>query len=143
MNTFGQLCLLGTLVGSGYAAFACIAGWQRGHRAVGRSGDWAGATGVLALTAAVGVLAWALLVKDFQFSYVSQYSNRLLPWHYSLSALWVGQAGSLLVWAWFMGVMALTYRFWPRRQASPFAQPVFGILMACVGFLTATMVFGV
>ena len=142
MNTLGELSLLGALVASGYAAFACIAGYSYGHRAVSRSGDFSALAGLLALTAATGVLAWALLAKDFRFAYVAQYSNRLLPGHYALSALWVGQAGSLLLWAWFSGALAVAYRFWPRRQSSPLRQPAFGVLMACLCLLVAMMVFG-
>ena len=66
----------------------------------------------------------------------------LLPWHYALSAFWVGQAGSLLFWAWSVGVLAMIYRFWPRRTASPLREPAFAILMAYQCFLVAIMVFG-
>ena len=51
------------------------------------------------------LLAQALIVKDFRFQYVTEYSDALLPWHYSLSAFWVGQGGSLLfgrgLWRWW------------------------------------------
>ena len=57
------------------------------------------------------MLACALVTKDFRFEYVTEYSDPLLPWHYSLSALWVGQAGSLLVWGWFVAVLAVIFRF--------------------------------
>jgi cytochrome c-type biogenesis protein CcmF len=140
--TLGELCLLGALVASGYAAFACIVGEWRGHQAVSRSGACSAVAGVLALSGVTGVLAWALLVKDFRFAYVAEYSSRLLPWHYSLSALWVGQAGSLLLWAWFSGMLAIAYRYWPRREPSRLRQPAFGLLMAYLCFLVTVMVFG-
>jgi len=124
VNTLGELCLLAALVASGYAGFACIAGYWHGHRAVSRSGDFSALAGLLALTAATGVLAWALLAKDFSFAYVAQYSNRRLPWHYALSALWVGQAGSLLLWAWFSGALAVGYRSsGPDASRAPFGSP--------------------
>ena len=142
MNTFGQLWLLGALVGSGYAAFACTAAGQREQSPLRRTGLVAGVFSVVALTVVAGVLVWALLVGDFGFSYVRQYSSRQLPWHYALSALWVGQSGSLLLWAWLLGVLALAYRFWPRRRQSPLRQPAFGLLMGYLCFLVAVMVFG-
>lgn len=142
MNHLGELCLLGALVAFGYAAFASLVGYWRGHRGVSRSGDVSAVAGVAALSGVTGVLAWALLTKDFGLAYVAQYSNRLLPWHYSLSALWVGQAGSLLTWAWFSGVLAIAYRFWPRRPSSPLRQPALGVLMAYLCLLVAIMVFG-
>ena len=96
----------------------------------------------LALTLVSAILAEALLANDFRFAYVAQYSSRLLPWYYALSAFWVGQAGSLLFWAWSVGVLAMIYRFWPRRTASPLREPAFAILMAYQCFLVAVMVFG-
>jgi len=142
MNVLGQLSLFFAFVGSGYAAFACMVGRQPDRRRIGRSGDAAGVVSVLALTTVTVVLARALLVKDFHFAYVAEYSSRRLPWHYSLSALWVGQAGSLLVWAWFLGVLGLVYRFWPHRKRSELREHVFGMMMAYLSFLVAVMVFG-
>ena len=142
MTTLGQFCLLIALVGSGYAAFACLVGWRSGHRAIRVGGLVAAWTAVLALiTATTVVLAWALLTGDFRFEYVVRYSDRSLPWHYCLSALWVGQAGSLLVWAWFLAVLAMIFRFWPSRESSELRAPAFGVLMAYLFFLTAVMVF--
>ena len=68
MTILGQVCLLGAFVGSGYAAFACLVGWQRGHRAMARGGLFSAVASVLALTLAAGLLAWALLARDFRFA---------------------------------------------------------------------------
>ena len=121
MTVLGELCLLAALVTSGYAAFACIAGWRTRHDAVRRSGLWAGAASVLALSATGLVLLWALLTKDFGFDYVAQYCDKLLPWQYALAAFWVGQAGSLLLWAWFVAMLAARVSLLapPASQRSP------------------------
>ncbi|MBI3466582.1 MAG: heme lyase CcmF/NrfE family subunit [Planctomycetes bacterium] len=142
MRIVGQLCLLAAFVGSGYAAFAGVAGWLAGHRLLRRTGLFAAVASVLAVTVTLVVLAWALVTKDFSFKYVTQYSSWLLVWYYSLSALWVGQAGSLLLWAWFLGVVALAYFFWPRAEPSPIRGGTLGVLMAYLCFLFAIMVFG-
>ncbi len=93
MRTLGEACLLAAFVGSGFAAFACLAGANRPDRRVRLAGTWAAGASVLGLTVVAAVLAGALYHRDFSFAYVAQYSSKLLPWHYSLSALWVGQAG--------------------------------------------------
>jgi cytochrome c-type biogenesis protein CcmF len=142
MTFLGQGCLLTAFVASGYAAFACMAGERRRHPLLLRSGLFAAWASVAGLNAVCGILIWAMLVKDFRFAYVAQYSSRLLPWYYSLSAFWVGQSGSLLLWAWFLGLLALTYRFWPRRDASPLRETAFALLMAYFCFLIAVMAFG-
>jgi cytochrome c-type biogenesis protein CcmF len=149
MTTLGQLCLLTAFAGSGYAAFACVVGAWTGRDALRRGGDWLGLASALALTIALLVLTTALYVKDFGFVYVAQYSSRLLPWYYSLSALWVGQAGSLLLWAWMLAMISVVFRL---RSAARRAEErahgydrvsacTFGLLMGYVCFLTATMVF--
>lgn len=142
MTTFGQLCLLAAFVASGYAAVACLVGWWRDRSRLERGGDAAAVAGFVMLTAVATILGGALLAKDFRFAYVAQYCSRSLPWHYALSAFWVGQAGSLLIWAWSVGVLAMVYRFWPRRALSPLSEPAFAILMAYQWFLIAIMVFG-
>ena len=96
---------------------------------------------VVALTVVTLVLARALFLKDFRFAYVAEYSNEQLPWQYSLSALWVGQAGSLLLWTWLLGWWF--WCFFSRRGSSrrAFRCRAHGILMAYVFFLTAMIVF--
>ena len=98
MRVLGEICLLVSLIATGYAAFLSV--W-RGHRAhsgaAQRIATSAALVGLTALTITLVVLAWALVTRDFRFEYVGQYASRLLPWHYCLSALWVGQAGSLLL----------------------------------------------
>ena len=118
MRDLGELSLLGAFVGSGFAAVACLGGPRHGRR-LWVVGIAVAAASVAALTLVIAILAWALVAKDFSFDYVAQYSSTLLPWHYSLSALWVGQAGSLLLWAWFCGVLALWFVWRSRRVHSP------------------------
>lgn len=141
MRILGQLCLLAAFVSTGYAAFACLMGARWKNRAMQRSGLWSAAGGIVALTVVMIVLGWALVAKDFTFHYVAQYSSRLLPWNYSLSALWVGQSGSLLLWTWMLGLLALVFRFLGGKKTNRLREPAFGILMAYCCFLTATMVF--
>ena len=86
------------------------------------------------------MLTWALLSRDFSYEYVANYSSRLLPWQYRIAALWVGQAGSLLLWAWMMGALALALRFLPTAD-SVLCRTAFGLVMGNVCFLVAVMVF--
>ena len=141
MRLVGQICLLGAFVGTGYAAIACILGWRNNQRAIRRSGDIAAVASWVALTVTAASLVYGLIVKDFRFAYVAQYSNRLLPWQYSVSSFWVGQAGSLLLWTWFSATLAMIFRFWPRPDKSAIRLPAFGVLMGFCCFLLAVMVF--
>lgn len=140
MRVFGEVCLLTCLVASGYTAFLSLLDARGGS--VGRS-RLAASTALLAfgsLSITLATLAWALVSRDFSFEYVASYSSRLLPWQYRLSALWVGQAGSLLLWAWMTGAMAISLRFLPTVD-SVLCRTAFGLVMGNVCFLVAVMVF--
>ena len=55
---------------------------------------------VAGLVLAAAALLWYGLLSDhFELTYVWNHSERALPTFYKFSALWGGQAGSLLFWA--------------------------------------------
>ncbi len=141
MTSVGQICLLAAMVCSGYAAFAAVVGTRSENRRLGRSAVVAACIALVSLTALIVVLARALVTKDFRFEYVAEYSDPLLPWHYSLSALWVGQAGSLLVWGWFVAVLAVIFRFTSRSGPRELSEMAFGTQMTYLAFLLVIMVF--
>jgi len=58
-----------------------------------------------AITAAAFALVWAALPMIFSITYITEHSNRALPLGYKFSALWSGQEGSLVLWAWLLGRM--------------------------------------
>lgn len=142
MTVFGQLMLLFVFIAAGYSAFACALGWLCERRLLRRSGQISAIASVAALSALLVILIRAFAQNDFRFSYVAQYSSSTLPWHYAISALWVGQAGSLLLWSWMLGVAALLYRFLPRKRIDPSQDITFAILMTYLAFLVVIMVFG-
>jgi cytochrome c-type biogenesis protein CcmF len=140
MRDVGELCLLLALVCSGYGAFVGIpcriwsASWAQ------RAGILCGIVTVVCLSGAMVILGRALLIRDFQYEYVANYSSKLLSWQYALSALWVGQAGSLLLWAWWLSLVTLLFRLLPTRDAL-LRDSAFGILLANVLFLISILIF--
>ena len=140
MRVLGECCLLVCLVATGYAAFLSLLGGSGRPQGQSRLEAWFGLVGFAALSVTLAVLAWALASSDFSYQYVANYSSRLLAWQYRLSALWVGQAGSLLLWAWTMGALALLLRF--LKTADPLLRrTAFGLVMGNVCFLVGVMVF--
>src|SRR5512147_2577929 len=59
---------------------------------------------VLLSLAMLGLEA-ALLGDRFDLAFVAQISTREQPWMFKV-ALWGGQAGSLLLWTWMLGLMS-------------------------------------
>lgn len=140
MRSVGQFCLLASLVCSGYAAYVQTACRGSSNRLLQRAATTCGLTAFACLSSVVLILAIALLQRDFHFDYVVRYTSQLLSWQYSLAALWVGQAGSLLLWAWFLAGFAVVFRLLPAVNEAV-GDSAFGILMGYLAFLVAILVF--
>lgn len=116
MRNVGEICLLATLVASGVAGFVSFAPPLSAAAKLRSAVTWAVWGCFALLTLVVGILAAALYRCDFSYDYVARNSSELLPWYYSVSSLWVGQAGSLLLWAWFLAAIAAGFRVVQRRR---------------------------
>lgn len=70
------------------------------------------------LTIACGSLIYALVNLDFQLDYVVGVSSQSMPLYLRATALWGGQAGSLLFWGWLMAafIAAVMLRNWQRDR---------------------------
>ncbi|MGE5321336.1 MAG: heme lyase CcmF/NrfE family subunit [Actinomycetota bacterium] len=105
MPLLGDFCLLFALALAAYSFAAGILGFIRkdevGFR-VAETARRAGIASFFVITGAALVLVWAALNNDFSIAYILQHSNRALPVPYKLAALWSGQEGSLLFWAWLL-----------------------------------------
>jgi cytochrome c-type biogenesis protein CcmF len=70
----------------------------------------AGLASFAAVSLAVFALLWAIFTNDFSLAYVMHESNRALPGAYKFAALWSGQEGSLLLWAWLLSGYSFVLR---------------------------------
>jgi len=73
------------------------------------------------------ILLYAIFAHDFQFEYVASYTSLNTSPVYLLSALWAGNSGSLLFWAWLLSIFSLiaTRRnIDTRRDFMPYASVV-------------------
>ena len=123
MATFGSFALLVALALAAYNLFAgvfalrLIATGQPARISPERLADTARRAGIAsfaAVTCAAFALVWAVFTNDFSITYVLEHSNRALPGAYKFAALWSGQEGSLLLWAWLLAgygfVLRLTHK---------------------------------
>ncbi len=119
MPTFGSFALLLALALSGYTLLAGavalrqIAVGARGRLAPERLAETARRSGVgsfIATTAAAFALVWAAFNNDFSVAYILHHTNRALPGPYKFAALWSGQEGSLLLWAWLLAAYGFVLR---------------------------------
>src|ERR1700756_2555322 len=70
----------------------------------------AGIAGFVAISAAAFALIWSVFTNDFSITYIVEHSNRALPGAYKFAALWSGQEGSLLLWAWLLATYGFVLR---------------------------------
>ncbi len=87
-------------------------------------------------------LIYLLTTGHFEVNYVYSVSSLEMPSYLKVTALWGGQAGSLVFWSWLMSAFAtaVTFRKWDRdREFLPWVVVVTGITLAF--FLSLSIFF--
>ena len=130
MAAFGSFALLIALALAAYnllagaLALRLIATGQPARISPERLADTArraGISGFLAISAAAFALIWSVFANDFSITYIMEHSNRALPGAYKFSALWSGQEGSLLLWAWLLGTYGFVLRLTHKTDVKLYA----------------------
>jgi cytochrome c-type biogenesis protein CcmF len=70
----------------------------------------AGIASFIVISCAAFALIWAAFTNDFSVDYILHHTNRDLKPLYKFSALWSGQEGSLLLWAWLLSAYGFVMR---------------------------------
>ncbi len=86
-------------------------------------------------------LFYSLATNDFQIAYVMQHSARSMTLPYRLAALWGGQSGSLLLWAWMLGVFGTIAVAVNRRSNRTLMPWVAAVLLANACFFLVLLNF--
>ncbi|HEU4400728.1 MAG TPA: heme lyase CcmF/NrfE family subunit [Candidatus Polarisedimenticolia bacterium] len=119
MADFGTLCLFIALATSGWAVIASFNGWRARSGELILSAERAVyATWGLVFLVVVS-LEYCLFTDQLDLEYVASYSNRALPMPYKFSALWAGQAGSILFWLFILLTYATIVVLLNRRRNRP------------------------
>ena len=87
-------------------------------------------------------LVYMLATGHFEVEYVFSVSSREMPFYLKVTALWGGQAGSLILWSWFMSAFAtaVTFRKWDRdREFLPWVVAVTAVTLSF--FLSLSIFF--
>jgi len=130
MAAFGSFCLLIALALGAYnllagaLALRWIATGRSARISPERLADTArraGIAGFWAVTGAAFALVWSVFTNDFSITYIVEHSNRALPIPYKFAALWSGQEGSLLLWAWLLGTYGFVLRLLHKADVKLYA----------------------
>jgi len=93
------------------------------------------------LTVSALSIIYLLVTNHYEVEYVAHVTSRSMPMYLKVTALWGGQAGSLIFWSWLMSAFAsaVTLRKWDRdREFLPW---VIVVSLATLAFFLALNIF--
>jgi len=93
------------------------------------------------LTLACGCLTYLLMNGHFEIEYVARVSSITMPWYLKAAALWGGQAGSLLFWAWLMSTYTALAMLRNWRNEHDMQPYVIAATMVTLAFFVGLNVF--
>lgn len=134
MASFGTLTVHLALLASALAAPLFLRAGSQGGRGLAAARALAAAAAAL-LTAALALLGLAAVAHDFRIEYVAAYTDRTTDLEYLATAVWAGQAGSLLVWETLLAWVPVLLGGRLRRSApalEPLALGALALLSCCL-----------
>ncbi|NDI33827.1 heme lyase CcmF/NrfE family subunit [Chengkuizengella sediminis] len=129
MHNIGDLTIYLGLAISIYSFIAFIVGVIKQDQKWVNSGKNGVLTLFLLTSITVILLLYALATSQFQFKYVSMYTSSDLPIVYKLSALWAGNAGSLLLWTFLLTMYTAMVAFSNKMKGNPMVPYVSTIML--------------
>ncbi|MDR5704239.1 MAG: cytochrome c biogenesis protein CcsA, partial [Armatimonadota bacterium] len=141
MNELGNTALLVAFSVSLYGVAAPLVGARTGREELVQSGENAVVANFFLLSLATAALLYALLTRDFRNTYVASYTSRDLSFWYTVSALWAGQAGSLLFWTWLLSAFATISVRINREWLSDLMPYAMAVMMATSAFFLFLLSF--
>ena len=124
-----------------YGAIAAVYGERRGRPQYIESARHAMLLTFPLVTVSALAIIWLLVGGDYHIRYVASVTNNSMPTYLKITALWGGQAGSLVFWSWLMAAFAsaVGLRKWQRdRELLPW---VVVVTMVTLAFFLGLVIF--
>lgn len=137
----GYGALVITLLVSLYGIGAALLGLRKNKPALVDSARNAMLLTFPLLTLSALSIIYLLATNHFEVEYVASVTSRSMPMYLKVTALWGGQAGSLVFWSWLMSAFAsaVTLRKWHRdREFLPW---VIVVSLVTLAFFLALNIF--
>jgi cytochrome c-type biogenesis protein CcmF len=135
----GTGLLLVALILALYGAVVAALGARRGRLALVESAQHAALGVSVLLTAAMLLLIYAFLTFDFSVRYVATNTNLGTPFYYRITALWGALEGSIVLWAWMVGLYTLIVILRHRTSARELYPWVLTVMLSVVAFFLLVM----
>ncbi|RJQ32248.1 MAG: hypothetical protein C4562_04250 [Actinobacteria bacterium] len=94
------------------------------------------------MTTSIAGLAYAFLSNNYAYKYVSEYSNKTLPALYKVTAVYAGQAGSLLLWAWLLSIFLAVVVWRGKNRYEELLPGITSVTTVIILFFVFVMVVG-
>ncbi len=140
MGTLGILATYAALVCVVVTIVTALLGERKSDAKLVQMAEYATYGTAITLSAAVGALQLALISTDFSLQYVQDYTSSTLSTLYRVGAMWAGQGGSLLLWAWLVSLCAawITYANRAKRwEISAYTTAIFAVVAGLFAMLVA------
>ncbi|MBS1875826.1 MAG: heme lyase CcmF/NrfE family subunit [Acidobacteria bacterium] len=134
MENLGSVALILAFCFAVYSVLASLIGKWRDKPFLTVSGQRAVYTVFALVSAASGILLYALIAGDYRLSYVASHTNKAMAIHYKFAAWWGGQEGSLLLWAFLLSAYSAVVVFTNRRKFRDMMPWVISVLMLTEAF---------
>jgi len=124
----GHFALVMALMMALVQAFFPLWGAQRGLGLWMAAAKPAARSHFLFLATAFACLTASFINNDFSVMYVAQHSNSSLPLYYRISAVWGAHEGSMLLWAFILGLWTCAVSLFSRSLNEEMLARVLGIM---------------
>jgi cytochrome c-type biogenesis protein CcmF len=124
----GHIALVMALMMALLQAIFPLWGAQRGVSAWMAAAKPAGRAQAFFLTVSILCLAISFINNDFSLVYVAKSSNSTLPTYYRISAVWGAHEGSMLLWAFILGLWTLAVTLFSRSLSEEMLARVLGVM---------------
>lgn len=141
MSIVGYFALVLTFLAALFGAASAAYGAVRHRPAFVESGRHAMLLTWPLLSVAAASIILLLMRDQYQVEYVAAVTSRAMPTYLKITALWGGQAGSLVFWSWLMAAFATaaSLRRWDRdRELLPW---VIVVTMGTLAFFVGLVLF--
>jgi cytochrome c-type biogenesis protein CcmF len=135
----GTAALLVALTLALYGAVMAAAGARRGRPALVESAQHAALGVFVLLTFALLLLVYAFLTFDFSVRYVANNTNLGTPFYYRITAVWGALEGSIVLWAWMLGLYTLLAVLRHRTSGQDLYPWVLTVMLTVVAFFLVVM----
>ena len=141
MAEIGYIALVLAFVACLYSITAYIFGSRSSHPRVISSAKRSVLAAAVLFTVSAATLIIALISHQFQIEYVASYTSSDMTLPYLISALWAGNAGSLLLWGWIISLSAAAVVLRKRKQGRELVPYASIIVMAVQAFFLILLIF--